>query len=328
MTTIQKNGPVLKLAGYFQASANSYLSGLSLNNVPGYYNIIDVSTAVLDAQGMLKFDWNPSTLNIPMVKEVRTEKNMTVLLSVGGENGNFNFLNSSSQVTNFYNSLAEFYINWGFDGIAFDIRQLDSANLPYIVKAIQWFHESFPEAVLSIIAQATDVCPAAGGIDKKWNRLAPLINQLRDIIDWLQVRAYGYGSAYEELKNTQPTQPPPPSSPPREDAGNTIPIGDPGGMLEYIFASFVKPFVFSSPTEQDDITGTYGYYGFDAAKLMLGVQPVSLLGPEYYVDPQDLRQVIQDLKNNYNETAGGVMISSINDDARNIYDYTRRFTGQ
>jgi chitinase len=151
MTTIQKNEPALKLAGNFQASGTPFLSNLSLANVPGYYNSINITYAVLDENALLNFNPYAMAMNIPMVKEVRTEKNVTVLLSIGGENGNFNFLDRDGKVNNFYNSLAEHYINWGFDGITFDIRQLSPANLPYIVKAIQWFHESYPKAILKFL---------------------------------------------------------------------------------------------------------------------------------------------------------------------------------
>lgn len=335
MTINEEKNQGLSLAGYFQASGTSYLSNLPLDNVPDCYNVINIASAVLKGEALLEFNFSPLNINIPLVKEIRTEKNVTVLLSVGGENGNFNYLDGADKVTNFYNSLTELYTDWGFDGFTFDIRQLSTYNLPYIVRAIQWFRENFPEAILSLTTQATDVSPDAGGMYGKWNRLVPIINQLRDSINWIQIMAYGYGTVFEEIKNNRgitttpaPPMPPasPPASPPAAAIDAPIPIGNPQGMLEYIFTSFVKPFIFSSPGEETEINGVTGYYGFDSKKLMLGVLPVSFLGPEYYVDPDTLKQVIKDLQDKYSEAAGGVMISSINDDARNIYDYSRRFT--
>ena len=302
----------LSLAGYFQVSETSSSSDLSLNNIPAFYNVINVASAVLTGAALLEFASAPLIINIPMVKEVRTEKNVTVLLSVGGENGNFNFLDGADKVTSFYNSLMSLYTSWEFDGFNFDIRQLTTNNMPDIIKAIQWFHEDNPEAILSLTAQATDVSPAVGGMHDKWNRLVPLINQLRGRIHWIQIMAYGYGSAFDEIKNNRGT--------------STPPIGNPGAMLEYIFTSFVKPFKFSRPGEESEITGVTDYKGFDSKKLMLGVLPDSSLGPEYYVDPDTLKKVIKDLQDKYNAAAGGVTISSINEDARHMFDFSERFT--
>ena len=320
MNATQESSPGLRLSGNFQASGASFLSGPSLSSVPDYYQVINVCTAVLDEKAQLKFDYFASKINIPMIKQVQADKNVTVLLSVGGEDVNFNFMDGNDKVTNFYNSLAEYYTLWGFNGVAFDICRLDAVNLPYIERAMRWFHESYPDAIISLIARATDVSPAAGGIYGAWNRMVPLINDLKDVIDWIQIKAYGYGKAFEELPKPQPV------SPPLPDSIAVIPIGDSKKMLEYIFTSFVTPFIFNTPVDQEDTNSSiYGYYGFEAAKLMLGVLPAGYLGPEYYVEPEDLKLVISDIKETYKDM-GGVMISSISDDAQNLYDYTRRLT--
>ncbi|MCP5047905.1 MAG: hypothetical protein GY940_12085 [bacterium] len=331
MTMIQDKNRGLTLAGYFHAAGTSFLSNLPLNNVPGYYNLVNVAAAVLTPDALLNFDYNSLNINKPMIKEVQSEKNMKVLLSVGGENGNFNFLDGSDKVTNFYNSLREYYTDWGFDGFNFDIRELNNNNVPYIIRAIQWFRESYPQATLSLTAQAADVSPDAGDMTGKWNQLVPVINQLGNSLDWIQIMAYGYGAAFQEIqtyKDSAPVVPPasPPASTPDSTPEPGIPIGDPKAMLEYIFTSFVKPFIFSNPGQESEITGVTGYYGFDSSKLSLGVLPISFLGPEYYVDPDTLKEVIGDLRDKKKESAGGVMISSINDDARNIYDFSNRFT--
>jgi len=330
MTMIQNNNRKLSLAGNLNTGGSPFLSDLSLDNVPIEYTIINIDSAVLTSEALLNFKYSHSNLNIPMVKDSKLERNTKVLLSIGGENGNFNYLEGADKVTNFFNSLSEFYTDWGFNGFNFDIRQLNSENMPYIIRAIQWFREDHPEALLSLTAQATDVSADAGGMFGKWNRLVPLINQLRNSLDWIQIAAYGYGSAFEEIASNRPPSPTPPASPPPAPADSAfdgpIPIDDPKGMLEYIFTSFVKPFIFSNPGTESELMDVTGYYGFDGAKLLLGVLPIGFLGPEYYVDPETLKQVIADLKDKYNIAAGGVAVSSINDDARNIYDFSTRFT--
>ena len=318
------------LAGFFQASCSSY--NLRLLDVPGYYKIIVVASAVLGERALLEFDWHPLNINIPMVKEVRAERNAVVMLSIGGENGNFHFLNGYDKVTNFYNSLVDLYQDWDFDGVNFDLRTFDNHNRDFLIKAIRWFNDTFPEAILSITAKAVGVSPAAGGIYGGWNELVPVINELKDCLDRVQIMAYGFGPAFEELVNSRCTPTPTSSpgflqaSPPASGIDRPIPLTDPQGMLEYIFRSYAEPFTFWNPAGNGESNEVTGYDGFAVDKLMLAVPPDPGVDPQYFVNPGGIKQVMKTLQDRYNETPAEIMISTINSDARDGYSYSTQFT--
>ena len=299
----------LMLSGCLQPS-DCPKSGLRLNSIPAYYNVISVASAVLVNHALLEFEYCSRIINRPMLREVHAEKKTTVLLSVGGKGGNINHLNQPAKVSNFYNSLAGLYQDWGFDGVHFELHQVEVDNLPYIIKTIRWFRESFPKAVISIGVEALDVSPAAPGINGKWNRLVPLLNELKDIINRVQIRTFGYGNTSGKLNRDR----------------HLLPQGDASARLAYIFRSFVEPFRFDSINTESETGGVTGYDGMAPGKVVLEVQPLATPGqghyPADYISPLQLRQVIKELEGQYHTETGGIMISSIIEDAGNDYRYS------
>lgn len=328
------SGEDLKFAGYFRAASrqNSDPPDVPLEKVPSYYKVINVDPAILVKYALIEYDYNPLNINIPMVTAAQDLRNVKVLLSVGGKNGQFNLLNSNANVTNFYNALKDLYRMWGFDGVTFDIRQLDDTNRPFVIKAIRKFKKYFQEEeffqpeeeegeeerpgalppkdpLISITALPTYVCPAAEGIYDIYNQLVPVINGLKGIIDLIQVMAYDYGSDYNEFITSPPISHPPP-------------VGDPKGMLEYIFSSYVETFEFSKPIEMDD-KKINGYKGIDSDRVILGVLASGDTGMKNFVLADEVNEVIQTLRKKYVKGIGGVMISNINYDNKNEYKFSK-----
>jgi chitinase len=297
----------LALSGYFKAICSSTPPNVPLADVPLTYKIINVATAVLDQHALVDFDNCNSNINIPMVKMVREEKKVKVLLSVGGPEGNFQYLNSSGSVDTFYNSLfSHIYQLWGFDGVTFDIQQLNQANRSYVIEGIKRFKEYSTRqnvgALISITARPTFVCPDAGGITGIWNQLVPVINELKkdNLLDLIQIMAYNYGSDYDPLKE------------------KGVPVGKPKEMLEYIFNSYVNPFEIQIESQ------TLQYDGFEPGKLMLGVLASADTGLKDFVPVALVNEAIQDLNQEHSPGIGGAMVYNINYDAQKSYEFSNR----
>jgi len=296
----------LTLSGYFKAICSAEPPNVSLIDAPVYYRIANVATAVLDQRALVDFDNCNRNINIPMIQKVREEKKVKVLLSVGGPNGNFQFLNSSGSVDTFYNSLfSHIYQPWGFDGVTFDVQQLDYTNRSYVTEAIRKFKEFASlhkvEALISITARPTFVCPDADGIIGIWNQLVPVINDLKkdNIIDLIQIMAYNYGSDYDPLKE------------------KGVPVGKPKKMLEYIFTSYANAFEIKIDSK------TLKYDGFDPGKLMLGVLASADTGLKDFVPVNLVNEAIQELNQQHTAGIGGAMVFSINYDAQKDYEFSK-----
>ncbi|MGD2085911.1 MAG: glycosyl hydrolase family 18 protein [Candidatus Aminicenantes bacterium] len=292
----------LTLSGYFKAICSATPPNVPLMDVPAYYKTVNVANAVLDQRALVDFDSCNMNINIPMVQKVREQKKVKVLLSVGGPHGNFQFLNSSGSVDTFYNSLfSHIYQPWGFDGVTFDVQQLDQKNRPYVIEGIRKFKEFANlhkvETLISISARPTFVCPDVDGIIGIWNQLVPVINDLKkdNIIDFIQIMAYNYGSDYDPLKE------------------KGVPVGKPKEMLEYIFNSYANPFE----------SGSLKYDGFDPDKLMLGVLASADTGLKDFVPVNLVNEALQELNQEHASGIGGAMVFNINYDAQKDYEFSK-----
>jgi chitinase len=298
----------LVLSGYFKAICSASPPNVPLADVPGYYKIVNVNTAILDQRALVDFDNCNSNINMPMVNNVQEKKKVKVLLSVGGPGGNFQNLKGSGSVDTFYNSLfSHVYLPWGFDGVTFDIQQLSQANRSYVTEGIRRF-KAFAlrnniDPFISITALPTFVCPDAHQMSGIWNQLVPVINELNNenLLDLIQVMAYNYGSEYDPLES------------------KGVPVGKPKEMLEYIFKSYADPFEITLEPESK----TLQYNGFDPGKLMLGVLASAETGLKNFVPVNLVNEAIQELNQTYPDGIGGAMVYNINYDARKSYEFSQ-----
>jgi chitinase len=296
----------LVLSGYFKALCSASPPNVPLMDVPLAYKIVNVASAVLYQRCLVDFDNCNSNINIPMVNKVREEKKVKVLLSVGGPAGNFQYLNSSGSVDTFYNSLfSHVYLPWGFDGVTFDVQQLNQANRSFVTDGIRKFKEfavrNEVEPFISITARPTFACPDADGMSGIWNQLVPVINELNDenLLDLIQIMAYNYGSDYDPLES------------------KGVPVGKPKEMLEYIFKSYADPFEITLESQ------TLKYNGFDPGRLMLGVLASADTGLKDFVPVSVVNEAIQELKQAYPDGIGGAMVYNINYDASKSYEFSQ-----
>jgi chitinase len=289
----------INLNGYFQ-SWDSTEDDLNLNimDVRPLYKAIHLAYATLDCYGVLHFPDYTRNVTAYEVRQVRDLTGAKVLMSVGGGNGNFQYLDCSGNVNNFVNCLKDLYVNWYVDGINLDIQQVTAGNKDCIVKALQWFKSEYPKAIITLTGKATYVCPDVNKVDydEGWNCFVPIINEVADIIDWIEIRAFDYKDMYNNVPKA--------------------PVSNPPMMLEYIFNSYVNSF--------DITTGKYlgKYKGFDPGKLVLGVLASMDTGLSNYVSSGDVNTAIQELQETH-KTIGGAMIWNINYDALNNYQFSQ-----
>lgn len=310
-----QDDPLLHLAGYLQGWCEQGLN-VSLNEVPDEFKVINIQYATLDNYAVVRFDPCSTNINIPELREVQKQKKIKVMLTVGGPDGNFGFLNSSGNVTNFYNSLWTLYQSWGFDGITFDIQQLDKKNRQFVIDGIRKFKERCPESLISIAAQPTYVCPPYDNIGGVYNQLVPVIAYekqgsggapefiMKEQIDFIQVLAYNYGDAYDKLRSKA-------TSPPTEIPPDATPE-----MLEFIFNSYVSPFTVTENTPGSE-PQTFNYPGYPADKIYLGVIAFQSSIYTDYVAPDDVKTALNALTQK-----AGATVFNINYDAQTNYSFT------
>jgi hypothetical protein len=290
-----------KRACYYRASRQERSPGLepgfSFREILGRkkfcYDIINVSSAVLDEDALLTFDTDEEIMTPDMVKTAQDVNMAEVFLSVGGENGNFNYLDSPWKPANFFDTLKKLYRDWGVNGINFDICRIDETHCPYIIEGIQWFKRRCPGAAISLTTRAADVCPAMKIMDATWNILVPVINELKEIIDRLQIMAFDYKYLYSGLEGA--------------------PTDNPQGMLEYIFSSYVEEF---------DINEDCRYEGFPAARIFLGVPAAGDESPGFFTPPAEVNKAIEALDKKYPGGIGGILVCDLDEDARGNFTFS------
>jgi chitinase len=280
-------------AGLFKAGDSWDAPPLRLTGVSGNYNMVLVAYAVLDETGSPRLETNDRNITPYLVKTFKKEARVKMWLTVGGDRGNFHFLASSEAVCNFYNSLQKLYLSWKFDGVNFDIRQPDPADCPFIIKAIQWFKQRNPGAGIMLTAGPTSICPDVNRLDSDWNAFVPLIDELGVIIDGLVVRAFDYREDYYRV------------------AG--VPWFYPLEMPEYIFNSAAEPF---------DLADGKRYNGLDARKIILGLPSSREACEDGYITSDEVKQVVDKLREKHSQGIGGIMIQNINDDAKDDYQFS------
>ncbi len=285
------------LDGCFIAHNSEYGAfDLKIADVPNdiYKNIITTAYAVMDQYALLSFDPSAKQISPVEIKEFKEKTGTRFLLSVGGEHGNFRFLNSPGNLTNFFNSLRDLYDSWYVDGINLDIRQFTPENSNYIIEAVKWFKEECADAMITLTGDATNVCPDVKEVGYKigWNCLVPVIEEIEPLLGRVIIRAFDYTSKFRDypelLKDTTSE-----------------------AMLEKIFNNYKTPFKI----------GENNYPGVKQDKLILGVLSSPNAGISDYADPLDVRTAVTSLQKS--KSIGGCMIWNINDDAENGYEFTK-----
>lgn len=123
-----------------------------------------------------------------------------VLISVGGQNGNWGFVfSTSTTINNFISSLAAILVNYGLDGIDLDIESY-MATPRTVANTIQSLREAIGPNKLIIVSpedvtiiQTVGFVPSPDVAGQPWNYFVPIVQIADYFIDFYQPQAYNNG---------------------------------------------------------------------------------------------------------------------------------------
>lgn len=198
------------LVGYWQTwqSSAPNPSIPSLADVSSKYNVIDVAFAEISANGSVNL--NKATFlqdaykakAISAISELNSD-GRPVLISIGGQNANFNVNNQTEEIT-FLNSLKSMITTYGFAGVDFDIENgltvtagsttANAANnVFYLIDIIKQLKAWNPNLIISLTPQTANIAYVPA-ISNAWNSYLPIINTIPNDIDLVQLQEYNSGS--------------------------------------------------------------------------------------------------------------------------------------
>jgi chitinase len=208
--------PTHVVEGYWHNFYNSSVCPMRLTQAASYFDVLHVSFADNAGSGNVAFNlYTPkagepcAALDAATFKaDIQTLKsqNKAVILSLGGADGAIS-MGSSTEQTNFVNSMKSIFSTWGFSGIDIDLEsgsgfthgsQIQSL-LPGAIQTLSsWYstqgsplggHMFLTMAPEHPYVQGGDV--AYSGI---WGAYLPMINTLRSQLDILHVQLYNNSS--------------------------------------------------------------------------------------------------------------------------------------
>lgn len=274
---------------------------IPLNDIHDGYNVLNVAfpvllpdgTAVLE-DGMAPGEDPPSPAEIAQAQA----EGRKVLLSIGGAAAGIN-LNSSAVVQRFIETIIPILERDGYDGIDIDIESglvagpsfqelspSQSGLLTIILAVTDHFGPDFMLTMAPETAYVTGGAVAYGG---PWGAYLPIIDRVRDRLDWIQMQYYN-GSMYGR-------------------DGRSYPAGTVEGMVQQTIAM----------VEGFQVAGGATFAGLDAKQVVVGLPAITGAG-NGYMRPSDVQAAFDQLDARY-ANLRGLMTWSANWDASNGYEY-------
>lgn len=203
------------LIGYWHNWNDSSAPYIALNQVDNRYNVICVSFAVPTSASNMTMLFAPDGVTqASFISQIQTLQNQgkKVLLSVGGATTSIS-LNNTTNRDAFVNSMTSILNTYGFDGIDVDIEHgnsilasgtiasptsADCINLIAAINQIKTnYFTTFNTTMMLTFAPETAYVQggmsAYGGI---WGGYLPIINALRNDLNYVHVQLYNSGSMY------------------------------------------------------------------------------------------------------------------------------------
>ncbi|MCB1826775.1 MAG: hypothetical protein KDH94_00020 [Coxiellaceae bacterium] len=250
-----------------------------------------VAFSLVNQNGVAQFQMAPGYAISSFITDIAALKKTgkKVLLSVGGQGADWTGALNNPNV--FSKSIFNLMNAYGFDGVDLDIESSSLATqqqADQLIIVIQMLRSQFNQdnkqhLLITVSPESTTVVKTVPAIGGGWNAMVPVINKVIDDIDYIQVQAY-----------------------------NDNPLGDKPGtsqFLKNIYNDFAKPF-----------SNGVVYKGMPSNKLILGVPASSAAAnAQYYATSAVLDQALKDLKQQYGNQFGGVMLWDSHWDALNAY---------
>lgn len=182
-----------------------------------------------------------------------------VLISVGGQNGNWGFVfSTSSTISNFVSTLADILSTFGLDGVDLDIESYN-ATPRTVANTIEQLRAAIGSSKLIIVSpedvtviQTVSYVPSPDAAGQPWNYFVPIINLADQYIDFYQPQAYNNG--YDSY------------------AGGSV------GYLQDVYLNWVNKAAAGTPIPN--------FTGVPGAKLLMGLEASpSAGGSSFYASP-------------------------------------------
>ena len=203
------------LIGYWHNWNDSSAPYIPLDQIDSRYTIICVSFAVPTSASNMTMQFVPEGVSqSAFISQIQALQNQgkKVVLSIGGATTSIS-LNNNSNRDAFINSMTAILNTYGFDGIDIDIEHgnsilasgtianptsVDCINLIYAINQIKTNYFSFfnRNMMLTFAPETAYVqggMSAYGGI---WGGYLPLLNALRNDLNYVHVQLYNSGSVY------------------------------------------------------------------------------------------------------------------------------------
>jgi chitinase len=208
--------PSPALIGYWHNWNDVNAPYIQLNNIDNRYNVIELAFAIPTSASDMTMIFIPDGVSqnelISQIQELQSE-GKKVLLSIGGATASIDLSIGANQNA-FVSSLTSIINTYGFDGIDIDIENgnsilisggsiaepenISQVNLIEAIKQIMAnYHLTFSRKLLLTMAPETAyVQGGQSAFGSIWGGYLPIIDELRDSIDVLQVQLYNSGTMY------------------------------------------------------------------------------------------------------------------------------------
>ena len=212
---IQAQSPKPVLIGYLHNWNSTAAPFISLDQVNPDYDIINIAFATPVASPGGKMQFLPVQQSVPgFVNQIKSqqEKGKKILISVGG-GADPVYIRTQKDKNDFVSSMNNILETYGFDGIDIDFEGSSLAisggtiNAPVdssIIYTIEGIRDIMKNYSLQfnkkmMLTLAPETVHVQGGQSKYtgfWGAYLPVINALRDSIDFLHVQLYNSGTMY------------------------------------------------------------------------------------------------------------------------------------
>lgn len=203
------------LIGYWHNWNDSSAPFVALNQIDNRYNVVCVSFAVPTSASNMTMLFTPDGITqANFISQIQTLQNQgkKVLLSIGGATTSIS-LNNTTNRDAFVNSMTSILNTYGFDGIDIDIEHgnsilasgtitnptsVDCINLISAINQIKTNYFTFFNSTM-MLTFAPETAYVQGGMSAYggiWGGYLPLLNALRNDLNYVHVQLYNSGSMY------------------------------------------------------------------------------------------------------------------------------------
>ena len=218
------------IVGYWHNWENNTAPFIFLRNVPNQYNVVNVSFIETPGSGQTGYGYQPVFQPIrnhyPTDQSFKDEvaslqtAGVKVLISIGGQNGHI-VLNNDTEKNTYVNGVIEIVEKYGFDGIdidyegssmtaladshksSLDYDDLTNTKLILAIDAIREIHQHFTDKGQEFIVTAAPEIAYVqdGNVNPLLGQFLPVLHNIRDILDYVHVQLYNFGSAVWSAKD-------------------------------------------------------------------------------------------------------------------------------